>query len=262
VTSSLNGWLKLLFQHPRPYWLDKRVVALATDPAFGMPSGHSQNAMAMWAYLSRLYQHKKWLFLAAIGIIFLTGVSRIYLGIHFADQVLIGWLVGAFLVWAIYRIEPFALRLIRKLSLLQLILVIGVISLGMICLNYFLIAAARPVPESWQVIALAAAPDAPVDPLNASDGVSLAGISLGLAGGAAWDWRKHGPLPIGGSMNQKIYRYLLGLIGLAVLYFGLKLILPDTMDFLGQSLRYLQFALVGLWVTLFAPALFRRVRLV
>ena len=77
VTSSVNGLLKLVFQQPRPFWLDNSVAALTTEPSFGMPSGHSQNAMAIWGYLSRVYRQYKWLLPVVVGVIILTGVSRI-----------------------------------------------------------------------------------------------------------------------------------------------------------------------------------------
>ena len=83
ATASVNLLLKLVFQSPRPYWIDRRVEAFAIEVNFGMPSGHSQIAMAMWGYLSRLYAQVKWLFIVATAIILLTGVSRIYLGVHF-----------------------------------------------------------------------------------------------------------------------------------------------------------------------------------
>ncbi len=261
ATTCVNGWLKLAFHHPRPYWLDQRVSALATEASFGMPSGHSQSAIAMWGYLSRIYRQNKTILYLAAGVIFLTGISRIYLGVHFLDQVVVGWLVGAALIWFFVHYEAALLRLVHKLALVQLIAGIFLISMGMIGVNFMLASAAGAVPVEWQVAALTAS-DAPIDPLDTSGIISLAGTSMGLAAGAAWDWRKNGQPATKGAPLQKIFRYLLGLAGLAAVYVGLKLIFPDSIDLLGLALRYVRYAMVGLWVTVFAPSLFRRLRLV
>lgn len=261
ATTCVSGWLKLAFHHPRPYWLDQRVSALATEASFGMPSGHSQSAMAMWGYLSRIYRRNKTILSLAVAVIFLTGLSRIYLGVHFLDQVVVGWLVGAVLIWLFVHYETALLRLVHKLVYYQLVAVIFAITLGMIGVNFLLTSAAGEVPVAWQVTALTAS-DEPIDPLDSSGIISLAGTSMGLAAGAAWDWRKNGQPVTKGTPRQKIYRYLLGLAGLAAVYLGLKLIFPDSIDFLGLALRYVRYATVGLWVTLIAPSLFRRLRLV
>ncbi|HMN61370.1 MAG TPA: phosphatase PAP2 family protein, partial [Anaerolinea sp.] len=48
VSGSVNAMLKLAFHTPRPYWVDPHVQAWSTEASFGLPSGHAQNAAAIW----------------------------------------------------------------------------------------------------------------------------------------------------------------------------------------------------------------------
>ena len=41
LSNSVNVLLKLAFHLPRPYWVDSRVQALATETSYGLPSGHA-----------------------------------------------------------------------------------------------------------------------------------------------------------------------------------------------------------------------------
>jgi membrane-associated phospholipid phosphatase len=260
-TSSLSGWLKMAIGHPRPYWFDRRVAALASEPSFGMPSSHAQNAMAMWGLMARLRGGRGWWALAIL-VVALTGISRIYLGVHFADQVVVGWLIGAMLIWVYMRLEKRTLSWIRRMSLASLLLWVAGVSLCMLVLTFGLNLGARSVPSEWIANAQAAAPQTPIAPYDPSGLVSHAGVWLGLAGGAAWDWRRHGkPVTCRNPMNL-LLRYVLGGVGLAVLYLGLKMVFPATSDLVGMTLRYVRYALVGLWVTAAAPAVFRKARLV
>ena len=261
VTSATNGWLKMIFQAPRPYWFDRRVSAFAIETSFGMPSGHSQSAMAMWGLMAWARRYR-WLGWLAGGVIFLTGISRIYLGVHFVDQVLVGWMVGAILIWLFVRLEPYVLNLIKRLSLITLVLVVLLISLGMVAVTVGISLGAGPLPVAWVANAQAAAPQEPVMPYDSSGLIALAGTWLGLGVGAAWDWRRHGPLAAGKTWQNQIVRYLVGLVGLLAVYLGLKLIFPGSQDLISSIFRYIRYALVGLWVTALAPAVFRRVRLV
>ena len=129
VTSGLNDWLKMVFQAPGRIGLTGVCQHLQLEPTFGMPSGHSQNAMAMWGLGARVRRYR-WLGWLAGVVVFLTGISRIYLGVHFVDQVLVGWLVGAILIWLFVRLEPHVLKLVKRLSLLPLILAVLLVSLG------------------------------------------------------------------------------------------------------------------------------------
>ena len=56
LSATLNGIVKLIFKSPRPYWVDKRVVPIAQERSFGLPSGHAMNAAALWGQISREFQ--------------------------------------------------------------------------------------------------------------------------------------------------------------------------------------------------------------
>ena len=48
ATDLISATLKLVFHQPRPYWLG-RVVELAGETSYGVPSSHSSEPLAVWA---------------------------------------------------------------------------------------------------------------------------------------------------------------------------------------------------------------------
>ena len=95
----LNYVLKEVVQRPRPEGF--RLVA---ESGYSFPSGHSMVSMAFYGLLIWMVWHYeknrllRFLFVLALtGIIVLVGVSRIYLGVHYASDVLAGFAVA--LVW-------------------------------------------------------------------------------------------------------------------------------------------------------------------
>jgi membrane-associated phospholipid phosphatase len=93
--NSLSATLKLAFHLPRPYWIDSRVKALSTELTYGLPSGHALDAAAIWGF-SAAQLKRRWAWPAALGVIFLISLSRLYLGVHFATDVLGGLAVRRF----------------------------------------------------------------------------------------------------------------------------------------------------------------------
>lgn len=94
--------LKLLFNMPRPFELDPSVLRSAeaghTAAGSSFPSGHSLSIMLFWG-LAASYVRKGWFSLLAAVIIALVAVSRIYLGVHFPIDVVVGLALGfAFVV--------------------------------------------------------------------------------------------------------------------------------------------------------------------
>lgn len=99
---ALNTVLKYLVQRPRPDGF-----RLISESGYGFPSGHSMVAMAffglliwmVWRYHRRDVMRVVWC--AAFGlVIVMVGVSRIYLGVHYASDVLAGFCVS--LVWLVF----------------------------------------------------------------------------------------------------------------------------------------------------------------
>jgi len=97
VTATLsNIILKNIFARERP-----NILRIINETDYSFPSGHSMISMAMFsmvALLSNKYVKDKTLkILVIISCAILTfsiGISRIYLGVHYAGDVIGGWLIG------------------------------------------------------------------------------------------------------------------------------------------------------------------------
>ena len=87
-----------------------------------------------------------------------------------------------------------------------------------------------------------------------------AGTLFGLFSGLAW-MNTQGGFSARGTAVQRILRYVLGLLGVAILWFGLGTIFPRGDELLPYFLRFVRYSLVGLWISAGAPWLFIRLRL-
>jgi hypothetical protein len=108
--------LKLAFHLPRPYWIDRRVLALAAESSYGLPSGHAQDAVAIWGFVAAQLR-RPWAWAAALVLVLLISLSRVYLGVHFPTDVLGGWVSGGILLFAFVRWEQPVTAWLRRLNL-------------------------------------------------------------------------------------------------------------------------------------------------
>ncbi len=261
ATNSINGYLKMLFHSPRPFWVDSRVKAFAQETSFGMPSGHSQNAASLWGLVAVKFK-KTWLTIVSICAIILIGLSRLYLGVHFTRDVLSGWLISGLLIVAFLLLEKPVTKWIAKKSLGFQLLVILLVTVLIIGLGYLAAASGNnwTMPGEWIDQSLAASSVAP-DPFNLEGCFTIAGVWLGFACGYAWWLKKFGTMKVTGSIGSRIARYFIGLAGLFAIYLGLKLVFPENPLWLGLLLRCVRYALIGLWVSALAPLLFKKLKL-
>src|SRR5262249_17504902 len=89
----LNELLKAWANTARP---GPPIIPLALDTAQGAawPSGHAQNTAAVWGTFAALLRRPAVSVLALV-VIFLVGLSRLYLGLHWPVDVVSGWAIGA-----------------------------------------------------------------------------------------------------------------------------------------------------------------------
>lgn len=96
LCSGLNTVIKHIFLRPRPVGLK-----LIKQGGYSFPSGHSMMAVAFFGILIYLVCRSKWkksikILLSSLltVLILLIGISRIYLGVHFASDVLAGFAIA------------------------------------------------------------------------------------------------------------------------------------------------------------------------
>jgi len=174
---------------------------------------------------------------------------------HFMHDVILGWLMGLAILLLFLRFwDPVATWLKQK-SLPQQLMVAFITSLLMIVVGVLSSAPmnAYVFPAEWTTNALRAGPMP--DPVSIEGIFTSAGSLFGLAAGAAWIAFRGG-YQASGPVEKRALRYVIGLVGIMILWFGLGQVFPRGETFLPLILRYIRYSLVGLWIIAGAPWLF------
>ncbi|OOF01083.1 hypothetical protein BZG78_01590 [Salinivibrio sp. MA351] len=144
--------LKTGFAMPRPFYLWPD-LQIGKASGFTVPSGHTLLAAAVvtaW-YLKRRDTHGQAYgsLVLALAVMILMGLNRMYLGVHFASDVVIGALVGSSLAWATVKIDAVTIGKDRPL------LTTGRLWL-LVCALLALLALALKLPDLLYLAALSA----------------------------------------------------------------------------------------------------------
>ncbi len=265
VSNSLNGMLKLAFHAPRPYWVSTEVRAFAAETSFGAPSGHAQIATSVWGMVA-VSVRRSWVWILCLSLIFLIGFSRLFLGVHFPHDVIFGWLFGVITLGIVLLLWKPTASMIAQQSLGNRFLIAFGGSLVMILIElvpYLWLRVNFVLPQSWLELAAAAgAADHLPSPITLDGAWSNAGAFFGLMAGFIW-LNQRGGIDVSGKWMQRLARYVIGLIGVILLWRGLSLVfeLLAFNELLFYLLRYLRYALTGFWISAAAPLLFIRLKL-
>ena len=256
---SLNFFTKLWFAGPRPYWVSGEVNAFSAESSFGIPSGHAQNAVGVWGIIASGIR-KPWAWVAAFALAFLIGFSRLYLGLHFVHDVVAGWLIGCVSLWALMQFWDSAAAWLKTKTFSQQVFIAFVISLILMAVGAISVGRldGYVFPDEWKDNALRAG-ELPA-PVSMEDAITSAGTFFGVALGLAWITRLGG-YQADGSALERALRFILGLIGVLILWRGLGFVFPGGDEPIAYILRYIRYTLVGFWIIGGAPGLFFRFKL-
>jgi undecaprenyl-diphosphatase len=106
VTALSNIFLKLLFTRERP-----DILQLIYESDYSFPSGHAMNNMAFYTMVflltNKYIKNRKikiGISIMCIILPLIIGISRIYLGVHYASDVMVGWFLGSAIAVIIFKI--------------------------------------------------------------------------------------------------------------------------------------------------------------
>jgi undecaprenyl-diphosphatase len=101
ISGFVGGALKIIIARPRPSGIN----ILEIEKTFSMPSTHSTMswALATYAFIAtKINKNSKYIL---IILALLVGVSRIYLGVHYLSDVIVGLFIGIVLAVFVQKLE-------------------------------------------------------------------------------------------------------------------------------------------------------------
>lgn len=103
-TGGFTMGLKYIVGRPRPYITHDDLVSVTTEGTPSFPSGHT--SMAFSTATSLCLQYPKW-YVIAPSLIWASAVSysRMYLGVHYPSDVLVGVCIGAGSAFITYKVQ-------------------------------------------------------------------------------------------------------------------------------------------------------------
>lgn len=140
VSEIVNGMLKWYFRVPRPGWIDKNVEMRAWSHEYSFPSSHAQMIWALATFFSgtsvgtlrnRLYGSvgstavAYWYFLLAPFLFAASvGLSRVYEGVHYPRDIIVGSGIGVGLASVYLRMLPSIQAFYRSRSTIERIILL------------------------------------------------------------------------------------------------------------------------------------------
>ena len=144
---AVNAVVKLTVCAYRPWIRDERILpagdAIRTATGYSFPSGHSSTASPIYGSMAvKAWKKLRWISVLCLICILLTGFSRLYLGVHTPQDVLVGLSLGAVAVFCMDRL----FRYLDKHSEKENMFLIGGIVFGIVSIFYITL---KPYPMDY-----------------------------------------------------------------------------------------------------------------
>ena len=285
LSEAFNGIVKWRLRRARPAWTDPKVRLLSWTSEYSFPSSHSQLAWAIAHFMVAASTHREAVTtspaLPCYAYAGLVALSRVHVGVHYPSDVVVGsaWGLASSMLYArlLPRVLPTLLRVLggsedgtrpppafTLLGALSLPLLLTAVS---VALEYRRVMRERRKDEKsteeqeakWRQNACRGKYEKrELDPVNIPLGayVSMCGVLAGLAVGEAF--KQHVPLPYPATRKAALLRAVLGNVGLLAMFIGIAEMTPKRPFRLYQTLRFVRYALVPVYILLIAPTAFNR----
>ena len=174
---------------------------------------------------------------------------------------LLGWLIGLVLLVLFLRYwEPVAAWAKKQSTGVQ-ILYAFLFSMGLVVLGSIVVSVNSDfvMPADWLANASRIG-DEPPAPLALSGILTSAGTLFGLLTGVAV-LAPRGGWQVSGPFTKRALRYVVGLLGVLVIWYGLGAVFPRGESILPYVLRFIRYSLLGFWVSAGAPLIFTKLKL-
>lgn len=205
----LNNAVKDIFKMKRPIGEEGiRTLREKTATGYSFPSGHTQSSASFYGAMA-IYLKKKAMYIIATIMIISIGFSRLYLGVHYPKDVIVGGILGVLTSLICYKLYN---RFEDKMLLYVITFIVFIPAL---------------------IFA------------HSADFIKGMGTYLGFVIGMYIE-KKYVNFSIEGSTTVKVIRVLLGILILLVLQVGLKAIFPSETIF--SFIRYALISFVGIGI--------------
>ncbi|MHA1807375.1 MAG: phosphatase PAP2 family protein [Candidatus Thorarchaeota archaeon] len=228
-----NYLIKLAIANPRPDPTNWYPGVEATN--YSTPSGHAQNTSILFGWIS-LKSKNLWITITSLVLIVLIGISRVYLGVHYLEDILIGWAIGFVLLAVLYRLQQPLTEFFGRFRSEYLYLTLFLIGFLITLITTYLI----PLP--------------PGDNFGA-----LGGLTMGLAVAFPLEERYVGfdtEAPKGQRWRLAL-RAIIGFVLVLGIMIGLSPLLPSANVWL-RAVRYFTVVVIGVFIW---PAIFKKINL-
>lgn len=219
----LSMYLNVVFKEitaiPRPIgYPGIRSIYTGSAGGYSFPSGHTQGSTTVWGIIMAHYK-KTLVYILGIAIILLVSLSRLYLGVHWPQDIIGGIILGYIIVMVVINTDRFKFPESASAKCLMAVII------PVVLLVIF------PHPDVFKHMGMLSA---------AWLGYLLEDHFIGFE-------------PKNTGFLKTASKYIIGAVGFLLIYVGLKKILPA-----GNISAMARYFLLGLWLTAGAPYLFKK----